>query len=686
MLNNVRTATFCATLLFIFSILTLLAWALKSTDWLQFVEPGGHMMPASAVGFLIASLCLFLNLQDPTPPEKKYLSHFFALCLILIGGISIKQTFWGWNLDLDHLLNLIARPQDGVPVYRMSVYSSLNFIVSGIALLILESKSKTGRRPSQYLSLLTMIFPLHALLGYFYGIKSFQVVGAFSDLVQIAPMTSLCWLLLAVGTLCSRGQMGLMRIVTSPSPAGQFLRRVSLPAVLIPLLMGWFVATAENLRVQDLNLSASILTICCLIVFMVILWKNGAELYRVQNERDLALERLKNANHAAQEANRAKSSFLANMSHEIRNPVGVMMGFADLLADPKCAPQVRTYYADVLKRNGRTLLAILNDILDLSKVEANKLNVEFSSTDLTSLIRDLSLIHRPEAITKGVQFKVHWDEPVPRLVLTDPHRLRQILNNLLGNAIKFTERGSINLKIHAHKQEDQSAVISFDVIDTGPGIPDHLKEKLFHPFEQADVSYTRKFGGTGLGLALSKRLAKAILGDVSLKQSTPGKGATFSLTLNVKVPEVEATDSSAHNILPPTSERRLHGQKILVAEDSPDNRFLLEKLLRSEGANVIFAENGIQAVEKASQEDFDMILMDIQMPELDGLEASTQLRAKGFEKPIIALTAHAMKEDRLRSLAAGLNDHVTKPINREELIRAVQRWAFSGKESPIKQT
>ncbi len=314
-------------------------------------------------------------------------------------------------------------------------------------------------------------------------------------------------------------------------------------------------------------------------------------------------------------------------------------------------------------------------------MEAQQLQLELLPVDLTKLIRDLALIHRSEALTKGIDFQVVWGDHVPRSVSTDPHRLQQILTNVIGNAIKFTERGYVKLEICACSQEEATALLTFDVTDTGRGISRALGTRLFRPFEQADSSPHRQFGGTGLGLALSKHLANAMGGDLTLKQSTPGRGSTFSFSLNVTVLDgtLNKKTLDANSLL----EQRLTGHRILVADDSPDNRYLLSHLLKKEGAAVSFAENGREAVEKASQEDFDVVLMDIQMPQMDGLEASAQLRANGYIKPIIALTAHAMKEDRLRSLSAGLNDHVTKPINREELIRAVQRWVWSSQASAI---
>lgn len=643
----------------------------------------GPLVPNTALGFVLAGIALCLVIKEPMTPDRKWFSRIFSGFCILLGSLTLWQHLFATDFGIDSWLSNYSFPEDQPFPYRMSLFSAIYFIVIGVALWIIDVETKKHRRPSHDLALIMSIVPIQATLGYAYGIEQIKNMDPFMTFMPLAAITAISGVSLSLGVLFSRGHHGIMRVVTSDTPAGKFMRRLSLPAIGIPILMGGFVATADKFRIEDVAFGASLLTICCLIVFIVVLWKNGVELFRVQNQRNSALVKLEEATRQAQDANRAKSAFLANMSHEIRNPVGVMMGFADLLADPNCVPQVRSYYAAVLKRNGRTLLAILNDILDLSKVEANKLKVECTTVELTPLIRDLTLYHRAEALAKGIDFKVQWREPVPRSIATDPTRLRQILDNVIGNAIKFTERGYVSLDIRSCSEEGTNALLTFDITDTGPGIPKHLIDRLFRPFEQADSSFTRKFGGTGLGLALSKRLATAISGDLILKTTAPGKGSTFSLGINVTVARLTTDKTSMTRVEREVLEKRLAGSRILVAEDSPDNRFLIEKLLKTEGASISFAENGIQAVAKACQEEFDLVLMDIQMPQMDGLEASAQLRAKGFVKPIIALTAHAMKEDKLKSLSSGLNDHVTKPLNREELIRAVQRWVFTGKESAV---
>ena len=289
---------------------------------------------------------------------------------------------------------------------------------------------------------------------------------------------------------------------------------------------------------------------------------------------------------------------------------------------------------------------------------------------------------RFKAEEKGIQLHSDWKSAMPKSIITDPARLRQVLLNVIGNAVKFTERGGVNCEINLISEEAAGrAKLEFVVRDTESASVFDQQKRLFQPFVQADSSMARKFGGTGLGLSLSRRIAMALGGELVLAESQIGRGSTFKLVISVGVPElaqntvVKKEDESQKSS---PLKKRLEGLKILLAEDAPDNRLLLSKVLKHLGAQVEVACDGQEAVTKAMAQEFDVILMDIQMPGLYGYEATDHLRARGYEKPIIALTAHAMKEERQRSLRSGFNDYVTKPIDREELISSLIR--VSGKE------
>jgi signal transduction histidine kinase/FixJ family two-component response regulator/HPt (histidine-containing phosphotransfer) domain-containing protein len=392
------------------------------------------------------------------------------------------------------------------------------------------------------------------------------------------------------------------------------------------------------------------------------------------------LEELTIAKRRAEEANAAKSAFLANMSHEIRTPMTAIVGYSDSMLDPDQTLSDRQDALQIIRRNSQHLLELINDILDISKIEADKMTVERVSADLPALLSDILSLMRPRALAKGLAFDFKVDGPVPRSIKTDKLRLRQILVNLLGNAIKFTERGTISLAVRS-AHEESSNVLLLDVIDTGIGIASEAMERMFRPFMQADESMTRRFGGSGLGLAISQRLAQLLGGGISV-ESRPGKGSTFTVRIDVGDQQgVEMIHELTEAVLPKTNTPVTSAKnwslkaRILLVEDGLDNQRLISTLVRKAGADVTIAENGQVGVDKATAAQqtnpFDLILMDMQMPVLDGYSAAAELRRRGFKQPIIALTAHAMSEDRAKCINAGCTDYMTKPVEKQLLLGTI---------------
>ena len=390
-------------------------------------------------------------------------------------------------------------------------------------------------------------------------------------------------------------------------------------------------------------------------------------------------EALRRSKALADTASAAKGAFLANMSHEIRTPLGAVLGFAELIANPEITMADRGNYLAAMRRNGDLLSNIINDILDLSKVEAGKFDIELVETSMSDVLPDVTSLLSLQAAEKGIKLTISNDGPIPRVIRTDPLRLRQILLNIVGNAVKFTVSGAVDVRVKMVFGDHPTPRLAFEVSDTGPGISAEVAAKLFEPFTQADPSTKRKFGGTGLGLVLSRKLARLLGGDVILNESK-AVGCTFVVTIDpgpILSTSIDGLQDKRALQNPPSAvqrnDLRLEGADVLLVEDALDNRLLVSRFLTIAGAKVDTAENGKEALEKFGAKNYSAVLMDLQMPTMDGYEAMAELKRQGTKVPVIALTAHAMKEDRLRCLAAGFHDHISKPINRQELLELLSR-------------
>ena len=408
---------------------------------------------------------------------------------------------------------------------------------------------------------------------------------------------------------------------------------------------------------------------------------------RKRNEMELA-----RARDEAEAANHAKSEFLANMSHEIRTPMTAILGFSDLLMESAMA-QEQLDAAATIKRNGEYLIRIINDILDLSKIEAGKLKIERVTCSPSQILEDVVALMRVRANSKNLSLQIEFTSPIPQTIQSDPIRLRQILINLIGNAIKFTEIGKVRIVARLQDAGSEIPRLQVSVTDSGIGIPEDQTPQLFEPFSQIDSSTTRQHGGTGLGLAISKRLAERLGGDITV-ESTLGSGSTFTVTVTtgpldgVKMHQVPSpTLLSVGSPAKPEAYGAVVNLRVLLAEDGPDNQRLISFLLKKAGIDVVVADNGQAACDLAlaardKGTPFDVILMDMQMPVMDGYDATRHLRRSNYSAPIVALTAHAMSTDRDKCLRAGCDDYMTKPVDRERLISLIARYSSHVESSP----
>jgi PAS domain S-box-containing protein len=413
------------------------------------------------------------------------------------------------------------------------------------------------------------------------------------------------------------------------------------------------------------------------------------EFASISLNNSINLEKLEKSRQAAESATLAKSVFLASMSHEIRTPMNVIIGMSHLIRETELSPEQREY-ADMVFQSSEILLSLIEDILDFSKIEAGKIELESVDFDLEKLIRKITDLLRIKATGKGLVLDTRIAPDTPRFLKGDPNRLRQIILNLVNNAVKFTEKGKITLSVENEGvmtpvesvPDDSGVLLHFSISDTGIGIPENRLNRLFQPFSQADSSTTRKYGGTGLGLTISKRLVELMGGQISV-ESKPGKGSTFRFTAQfekgAELPE-PVKEVKKKTII---SDSRLAGLRVLLAEDNSFNQKMALIMLKKMGISADVASNGREAVEAVKHSPYDLILMDVQMPKMDGLEAARTIRNPDSgvlnpRIPIIAMTANNTKEDREKCLAAGMNAYLSKPVNIDELLTVIKKIMDSG--------
>ncbi|MCZ2399028.1 MAG: response regulator [Phycisphaerae bacterium] len=639
------------------------------------VAPGLIAMnPLTAICFLLSSACLLMHARQDPGRWRPLLCHGLATVVVVAGVLRLAGYLLGLEAGLDRVLFAEALDADPAGPNRMAPNTAVCFVLLGIALLLIDV-DLGGRRPAQVLALAVGVLALLAILGYIYGVSWLYGIGAF---IPMALHTGWLLLIVALGMMLARPDAGYMRLVTAGGSAGLMARRLLPAALLGPPILGSLELAGEYVGLYDRQLGTVLAVVAMIVVWTGLIGVTSGSLHRLE----LALERTRDE---ALRASQAKSEFLAAMSHELRTPLHGVLGMTDLLLGTELNAQQRRY-AWMAKSSGDALLGLINDVLDFSKIEAGKLDLEEVDFELTRTIERVCAGLRSTAESKGLRLDVELP-PAAIGVRGDPVRLQQVLTNLVNNAIKFTERGHVRVRVELQQPGPEHLTVRVSVSDTGIGIPPDRVHRLFESFSQVDTSTTRRFGGTGLGLAICKRLVELMGGRISF-DSAVGQGSTFWFELTLRRGAAPATNGPAPGVPVCGSASERRRAHVLLAEDHPISQEVGAALLRRAGYECDVVGTGREALDAVRTREYDLVLMDCQMPEMDGFQAARAIReaeraAAGGQGrlPIIALTANAVKGDRERCLEAGMDDYISKPLDPKRLYALIE--SHIAREAPV---